>query len=208
MTKLWGRANSSNVMKVIWVLEELALPYERIDVGGPFGGTSTPEYRAMNPLGVVPSLEEAGGFKLFESNVILRYLCNAYAPTTPLYPAAAQARATIESWMEFQQTAHNRAGGIVFQNMVRLAPEKRDHAAVAAALEELGGIWAILDKRLAAQDYLVGDSFTLADIPFGVHVHRWFNMAITRPDLPHIRAWYERLLTRPAYKAHCAGPVT
>ncbi len=208
MMKLWGRANSSNVMKVVWLLEELGLPYGRIDVGGPFGGTATPEYRAMNPLGVVPSLEEPDGFKLFESNVILRYVCNAHAPETPLYPRQAQPRATIESWMEFQQTAHNRAGSVVFQGMVRIAPEKRDHAAIDAALAELGGIWAILDQRLARHDYIVGGSFTLADIPFGVHAHRWFNMAITRPDLPHLQAWYERLVARPAYRTHCAGAIT
>ena len=206
--KLWGRANSSNVMKVTWLLEELGLPHERIDVGGPFGGTSTPEYRAMNPLGVVPSLEEPDGFKLFESNVILRYICNAHAPETPLYPRQAQPRATIESWMEFQQTAHNRPGSVVFQGMVRLAPAQRDHAAIDAALTELGVIWGILDRRLAHWDYIAGPAFTLADIPFGVHAHRWFNMEIARPDLPRLHAWYDRLLARPAYKAHCAGPIT
>jgi hypothetical protein len=64
---LWGRATSSNVMKAIWTLEELHLPYERIDVGGSFGKTDTPEYRAMNPTGLVPTLQE-GDFTLWESN--------------------------------------------------------------------------------------------------------------------------------------------
>ncbi len=208
MMKLWGRANSSNVMKVIWTLEELRLPYHRVDVGGPFGGTATPEYRAMNPLGVVPSLEEPDGFHLFESNVICRYICAAHAPGTALYPSAVQPRASIESWMEFQQTAHNRPGSVVFQNLVRKTPEQRDSAAVAAALAELGDVWAIIDQRLVRRDYLAGPDFTLADIPFGVHAHRWFNMAMARPELPHLRAWYERLLARPAYKAHCAGAIT
>ena len=208
MMKLWGRANSSNVMKAIWLLEELGLPYERIDVGGPFGGTTTPEYRAMNPLGVIPSLQEPDGFTLFESNVILRYLCRAHAPGTALYPNEVPACATIESWMEFQQTAHNRPGSVVFQGMVRVAPEKRDHGAIAAAVAELGSIWSILNNRLGLHDYVVGQTFTLADITFGVHVHRWFNMAITRPDLPHLFAWYERLLARPAYLRHCAGAIT
>src|SRR5579859_7715663 len=92
MLRLWGRANSSNVMKVIWLLEELRLPYERIDVGGPFGGTDTAEYRAMNPNGLVPTLEE-DGFILWESNAILRYICSAYAPDSPLWPRDLRARA-------------------------------------------------------------------------------------------------------------------
>src|SRR6202034_4650473 len=55
---VWGRATSSNVMKVLWGLGELNLPFERIDVGGSFGKTDTPEYRAMNPTGLVPTLQE------------------------------------------------------------------------------------------------------------------------------------------------------
>ncbi|MBU6500206.1 MAG: glutathione S-transferase family protein [Rhodospirillales bacterium] len=206
--KLWGRNNSSNVMKVIWLLGEIGLPYERVDVGGPFGGTATPEYRAMNPLGVVPSLEE-DGFTLFESNAILRYLCNAHAPASSLYPVAPRARAVVDAWLDFQQTALNRPQSVVFQGLVRTAPEKRDNAAIAAAATETSAIWAILDGRLASRPFLAGADFTLADIAFGVHVHRWFNMAVpNRPEAPHLHAWYQRLLARPTYKAHCAGPVT
>jgi glutathione S-transferase len=206
MIKLWGRRNSSNVMKVIWLLEELGLAYERTDLGGPFGGTGTPEYRAMNPLGVIPTIEE-DGFLLFESNVILRYLCNAHAPSTPLYPTPPRERAQVEAWMDFQQTSLNAPQSRVFQGMVRTPPEKRDPAAIAAAVVEAGQIWGILDARLAKHAYVVGDAFTLADISFGVHVHRWFVMPIDRPEAPHLRGWYDRLLTRPAYKAHCAGAV-
>ncbi|MDB5482049.1 MAG: glutathione S-transferase [Caulobacteraceae bacterium] len=206
MIKLWGRKTSSNVMKVIWLLEELGLAYERADVGGPFGGTATPEYRAINPLGLVPSLEE-DAFTLFESNVILRYVCNAHAPDTAFYPAAPRPRATIEAWMDFQQTALNRPQSVVFQGLIRTAPGQRDDAAIAAAAREAAAIWAILDARLANQFYLAGDELTLADMTFGPHVHRWFTMAVNRPEAPHLHAWYERLLARPAFKACCAGPV-
>ena len=208
MIKLWGRANSSNVMKVIWLLEELGLKYDRVDVGGAFGGTSTPEYRAMNPLGLVPSLEEEG-FKLFESNAILRYVCNAHAPTSPLYPQAPRPRGTVESWMEFQQTALNRPQGTVFLGLARTPPEKRDNAAIAAAVAEVGPLWGMLDARLAKHPCVCGDALTLADITFGPHVHRWFVLPVPgRPEAPHLHAWYQRLLARPAYKSSCAGPVT
>ena len=79
MRRLLGRANSSNVMKVIWLLEELGLPYQREDVGGAFGGTDTAEYRAMNPNGIVPTLVD-DGFVLWESNAILRYLAAGTRP--------------------------------------------------------------------------------------------------------------------------------
>lgn len=208
MIRLWGRTTSSNVMKVLWLLDELGLAYERRDVGGAFGGTATPEYRAMQPLGLVPALDEDGGFTLFESNAILRYICNAHAPATPLYPAEPRPRAQVEAWMDFQQTALSRPASAVFQGLVRTPPEKRDQAAIAAGIAAAGAIWAILDTRLARHPYVAGEAPTLADMSFGPHVHRWFNMAFDgRPQAPHLLAWYERLLTRPAFKAHCAGAI-
>eukprot|EP01037_Dinobryon_pediforme_P009685 gene9685-9749_t len=208
MIKLWGRKNSSNVMKVIWLLHELGLPYERVDVGGPFGGTATPEYRAMNPLGVVPSMED-DGFALFESNVILRYLCNAHASDCGLYPIPPTPRAKVEMWMDFQQTALTRPQSIVFQGLVRTPPEKRDNAAITASIAEGANVWAILDRRLARQSYVATDEFSLADITFGVHVHRWLNLDIVgRPEAPHLSAWYGRLLERPAFKEHVAVTIT
>jgi glutathione S-transferase len=208
MIRLWGRSTSSNVMKVIWLLEELGLPYERRDVGGPFGGTSGPEYRAMQPLGLVPALEEDGGFTLFESNAILRYICNAHAPASALYPAGARSRAQVEAWMDFQQTALNRPASVVFVGLVRTPPEKRDTAAIAAATKEAAAMWAIVDGQLARHRYVVGDALTLADMTYGPHVHRWFNMPIEgRPPAPHLQAWYQHLLTLPAYQAACTGPI-
>ena len=208
MIRLWGRTTSSNVMKVIWLLDELGLSHERRDVGGPFGGTATPKYRAMQPLGLVPALEEDGGFTLFESNAILRYICNAHAPATPLYPATPRARAQVEAWMDFQQTALSRPASVVFQGLVRTPPERRNAEAIAAGVRDTAAIWAILDAKLAHHPYVGGDDLTLADFTFGPHVHRWFNMPVeARPEAPNLRAWYDRLLSRPAFKANCAGAL-
>lgn len=195
-------------MKVVWLLDELGLPHERRDVGGPFGGTGTADYRAMQPLGLVPALEEDGGFTLFESNAILRYICNAHAPASPLYPAAPRPRAQVEAWMDFQQTALSRPASVVFQGLVRTPPGQRDAAAIAAGVSDTAAIWAILDARLARHPWVAGDDLTLADVAYGPHVHRWFNMPIeARPEAANLRAWYHRLLTRPAYQASCAGAL-
>ncbi len=207
MRKLWGRANSSNVMKAVWLMEELSVPYERIDVGGPFGRTREAEYIAMNPNSAVPTLQE-DGFTLWESNVILRYLASVHADGAAIWPDAPRARANVDRWMDWQQTIMNPPGTIVFQGLVRTAPDRQDKAAIAAGLARLGDAWGLLDRQLAAQDYVAGPDFTLADIASGVHVHRWFSFAVAKPDFPHLRAWYDRLLARPAYQRHCAGPMT
>lgn len=207
MRRVWGRATSSNVMKVVWLLEELGLPYERIDVGGKFGRTDTPEYRAMNPTGLVPTLQE-DDFTLWESNAILRYLCAAHAPASALWPQDLRRRAMIDRWMDWQQTGMNPPQTIVFWGLVRTPPEQRDNAAIEQAAVKAGKAWAILDAELARSPYVGGNELSLADIALGVHVHRWFFFPIAKPDAPHLKAWYDRLLERPAYRTHVAQPPT
>ena len=196
---VWGRATSSNVMKVLWGLGELNLPFERIDVGGSFGKTDTPEYRGMNPTGLVPTLQE-DGFTLWESNVILRYLCHAHAAHLPLWPQDPQARANVDRWMDAQQTQLNRPMAAVFWGLVRTPADKRDPAAIRQGVMDAAKAWGLIGAGLTQHAYVAGDAFTLADIPWGVHAHRWFNMDFDRPDVPGLRAWYDRLCERPAYQ--------
>ncbi len=207
MRQLLGRANSSNVMKAVWLMEELGLPYQRTDVGGPFGGTDTPGYRAMNPTGRIPTLVE-DGWALWESNAILRYLCAAYAPGTPMWPEDLRARAGVDRWMDWQQATLGGPQTVVFQGLVRTPPERQDRAAIIAAAARLGGEYSLLDGVLARTPYVAGEAFTLADISLGVHVHRWLSFDLDRPEQPHLRAWYGRLLARPVYAAHVALPMT
>jgi len=206
MIRVWGRTTSSNVMKVLWLLEEFSLSYQRVDAGGAFGHTDTPAYRAMNPTGLVPTLEE-NGFALFESNAILRYLANAYLSDSDWYPAAPRARAPVDAWLDLQQTLVGPPAGRVFLGMVRTAPEKRDMQAIGAAVAEAGRAWALVDAKLAGQAFLFGAKPSIADVALGVHVHRWFAMDIPRPDLPALRAWYDRLLLREPYQVHVAQPL-
>jgi|SRR5580692_5472400 glutathione S-transferase len=208
---VWGRATSSNVMKALWALGELDLPFERIDVGGAFGKTDTPEYRAMNPTGLVPTLQE-GDFTLWESNAIVRYLAQTHASGSPLWPTDAQKRATIDHWMDAQQTLLNRPMAGVFWGLVRTPPDKRDLTAVAAAIEETARAWRMIEPKLTHHAFIAGTDFTLCDIPWGVHAHRWFGIdyqGLTRPELPALRAWYDRLCQRPAYQKHImATPIS
>ena len=205
---VWGRATSSNVMKVLWVLEELGLPYQRIDVGGSFGKTDTPEYRAMNPTMTVPTLQE-GNFTLWESNVIVRYLARE---SETLWPADPHARANIDRWMDAQQTVLNRVMGLVFWGLVRTPADKRDTVAIAAAIQDAAKAYRLIEAKLEEHDFIAGPHLTAADIPWGVHAHRWFGMdylGLERPDLPALRAWYDRLCARPAYrKAVVATPIS
>ncbi len=207
MLRVWGRANSSNVMKLLWVLEALGLPYERIDAGGKFGKTDTPEYLAMNPTGLVPTLVD-GDYLLWESNAIMRYLCTTYAPESSLYPPDTRLRGSIDRWMDFQQIKFNPPMTVIFLGLVRTPEAERDNAAIDAAVMATGKVLGVVEAELAKHAYVAGEQLTLADIVLGIHVHRWFTLPIERHDLPALKAWYDRLLQMPIYAQHIAIPLS
>jgi glutathione S-transferase len=206
MLKIWGRANSINVQKALWCADEIGLNYERLDIGGAFGGNNDAPYLAMNPNAVVPTIDD-DGFILWESNSVVRYFAAKHAAGT-LWPTDPAKRADVERWMDWQLSTLNRDMVTLFWGLIRLAPEKRDTAAIEAAREALCGIWARLDRGLADRAYVGGDKFTMGDIPVGCLAYRWFNLPIERNHLPHLKAWYDRLTTRPAYKKNVMIPMT
>jgi glutathione S-transferase len=206
MLKIWGRANSINVQKVLWCADELGLTYERVDVGGAFGKNQEPAYLALNPNGLVPTIED-DGFVLWESNSIVRYLAAKHALGT-LCPREPAARADVERWMDWQLTTLGKDMTTVFWGLVRTPPEKRDLAAIESARKSLNGLWARLEGHLAKRAYVGGSAFTMGDIPVGCLAFRWFNLPLERNDLPHLEAWYDRLTTRPAYRKNVMPPMT
>ncbi len=161
--RIWGRANSINVQKVLWCCGELGLEYERIDAGNDFGVTGTPEYRALNPNGLVPTIED-GDVRLWESNVIVRYLAHKDAAHR-LCPTDIGTRFDAERWMDWQATVFWPALRPLFIQFVRTEPEKRD-ASVVSRGEDLSAAAArILDARLSDRRFLAGDSFSMGAPP-------------------------------------------
>lgn len=206
MLKIWGRANSANVKKVLWCAEELGLAYERVDAGGRFGIVDEPAYRALNPNGLVPVIEDEG-LVLWESNVIVRYLAAKHQALS-LYPATAEGRARMEMWMDWVASAVMEPYRVLFWNTIRLAPAERDPAAAEKSLHELARLLAMADQALSRQPYLSGEALGVADIPLGCLAYAWFEMPIQRPGLPHLQAWYGRLADRPAYQKSVMIPLT
>jgi glutathione S-transferase len=207
MLRIWGRNNSSNVMKVLWLCEELGIPFERIDAGGAFGRTKDPDYLAKNPNALVPTIED-DGFVLWESNSILRYLARTRAPGGPIYPAEPRAAADCERWMDWQIAALNAPMTTIFFTWVRTPEAQRDLAAAAKARDAAQALWAMLEERLRSHDFVCGKELTLADIVLGIYVHRWFSLPITRDTAPGLEGWYARLKARPGYAKHCIAPLT
>lgn len=204
--KIWGRADSTNVKKVLWCADELSLDYQREDRGGRFGGLDDPQYRAMNPNGLIPCVRD-GDLVIWESNAIVRYLGARYGDGRLFDPDPA-VRVEADKWMDWASTTLVEPYRLWFWNRVRRTPEARDEAAMERGLEALARGLAVADRVLAGQPYLSGDRFAMGDIPLGALVYPWFELPMERPDLPHLTAWYERLKKRAAYRRQVMIPIT
>jgi glutathione S-transferase len=206
MIKIWGRTDSSNVQKVLWCCGELGLEFERVDLGGKFGGNKENAYLEMNPNGLVPTIQD-GSFILWESNSIMRYL-NEKHGQEKLLPATLEGRADANRWMDWQLSALNPAMVPLFWNLIRTPAEKRDANLIKNALDKSTEAWCIVDRYLANRPYLAGEALTLGDIPIGVWAYRWFNLPIERPAFGNLDGWYRRLRDRPPYQKHIMIPMT
>jgi len=204
--KIWGRGNSINVQKVLWCCDELGLAFERIDAGMEFGVNDTPEYRAMNPNGLVPTIND-DGFVLWESHAIVRYLSRKHGQGT-LWPDDTRRCADADRWMEWYSTTLWPVMRPVFWSLVRLAPEKRNLTELEENCKKLAANFSVVDARLAGSAHMAGHAFSMGDIPVGVAAFRWFNLPIERPALGHLDAWYKEICGRPAFRQHCMAALT
>jgi glutathione S-transferase len=206
MLTIWGRANSINVMKVLWICTELGLAYERRDAGLQYGVVDTPEYGAMNPNRRVPTLSD-GDFVLWESNTIVRYLA-ARERRFDLLPETARGRADVERWMDWATSTLAIPMTPVFWQLIRTPAERRDHAVLDRSRSDAARCFAILEAQLAGRAYICGDLLTAADIAVAPFVHRWFALPVEHGETPTLRGYYQRLLGRPGFLAHCAQPLS
>jgi glutathione S-transferase len=204
MLKIWGRNTSSNVQKAMWAIGELALAHERIDIGGPFGHNREPDYLAMNPNGLVPTLEEEDGFLLWESNSVIRYLAAKHRAAV-LEPADLKVRALASQWMDWQLTVLGPAITPVFWGLVRTPPEKRDMAAIEAASAKTTEGVKMLDARLGKTAFVAGDAFSYGDIPVGVMIYRYLKLVPQRPKFENLERWYAAIAERKAFRDHVSA---
>ncbi|MDR6289382.1 glutathione S-transferase [Inquilinus ginsengisoli] len=202
MLTIWGRRNAFNVQKVMWLVGELDLPHTHVPAGGDFGGLDDPAFRAMNPHGRVPVIDEDGTM-VWESHAILRYLA---ARDGRLWPQDPAERSQADRWMDWSLATLQRDFMDLFWGHWRTPEADRDQEQIARKREACAGHFRLLDAHLADRPFLAGDAFGLGDIPAGTVLYRYFGMGLETPAVPHVRAWYARLAERPAYRQHVMMP--
>jgi glutathione S-transferase len=197
MLRVLGRGTSGNVQKVVWLLEELGEPYKREDYGRQFNNTQTEEYLGLNPSGKVPTLVDEA-VVVWESNTILRYVCNKLAGGTALYPRDPAARSQIERWMDWQLASLNAPYLGVFREAKKKEEERA--SSFAADAKELTAQLELLEKGTAGRQWIAGSNFSIADICLGPVIDRALAFPVTLPALPGVRAWRDKVVAREAYR--------
>ena len=205
---IWGRANSVNVQKVLWCLSELDIAYERIDAGMQYGRNHEPDYLAINPNGRVPTLVD-DDYALWESNSIMRYLCLAYRPDTPIYPQGPKRRAAVDRWLDWTLSTVQPVDRPVFWGLVRTPPAQRDMVALQKDADAEALVWRVADHHLSTRRFIEGNDFTIADIALGAYARRWLGVeGINRPKLAHLERWFAQFADRRGFREFVAVPMS
>lgn len=207
MLTVWGRRSSFNVQKVMWLIGELGVEHRHIQAGGRFGGLDTPEFRAMNPHGRVPLIDDNGTI-IWESHAILRYLAARHSQGR-FWSKDPGERSQSERWMDWSQTALQPDLLLgVFWGFYRTPEPQRNWPPIHDKVARCALHFQLLDQMLADRRFLCGNTLTLADIPAGTSLYRYFELEIERPSIPNVTAWYRRLQERRAYREHVMVPFT
>lgn len=204
--KLYGRTTSFNVQKVLWLLTELNLDFQHIELGGRFGGLDNCEFKQLNPMGKVPVLVDSGQ-AIWESHSILRYLAAQYGGST-WYPTCAFERSLYERWLDWSQTIFQPAFMGTFWGYYRMPPNKRDMVAVNRHVDSCVNCLATINQQLQQTSYLAGNTLSLADIVVGAVIYRLTSQGLEIPLSKRVSNWYHELKSRPGYKTWVMSDFT
>ncbi|EAQ64025.1 putative glutathione S-transferase [Marinomonas sp. MED121] len=196
--KLYGRITSFNVQKVLWLLDELGLNYELVELGGRFGGLETENFQQLNPMKKVPVLID-GKRHIWESHTIMRYLIAEYS--SQLWcQGSPYSQSLYERWMDWSQVTFQPAFMATFWGYYRMPPNKRDMNTVELNLARCKLCLKQIEVQLKETDYLAGSSMSLADICVGAVLYRLTTQGLSISLASNTQQWFDKLSKRPGYK--------
>ncbi len=201
--KVYHVAGSRSV-RVIWLCEELELPceVETIDFSPAF--RATPAWRAKNPTGKVPVLDD-DGFTIYESGAMVQYILARYG-NGRLQPAEGWGEgAKFLQWCWFAEATFARPLGDIMHHTVFKPEAERIPAVVADARQRALVCLDAVDAAVADSAYLLGDEFMAADIMMGYTLRLAKRTGVLEDAHPHASAYFARLASRPAYQRAIAA---
>ncbi len=196
-------APNSRAGRIVWLLEELELPYELNRMDFHPKDLKSDEHRARHPLGRVPVLDD-GDVSIYESGAIVEYTIERHkngglkpAVDSPLFPDYLQ-------WFHYCEGMVMPPVNTIVVQTVLLPPERRDETALAQAQRLLTRALAPIEEALQGRDYLIGD-FSAADIMLGHAVFMSNRLGCVTDEMPNIKGYIERIEQRPAFQKAMAS---
>lgn len=193
--KIYG-IPASRALRSMWIAKELGLPYENIPVGWTDGGTQKPEYLALNPNGLVPTIDD-DGFVLWESAAINLYLAKKHSLGT-LYPTALQDEAKVWQWSFWSATEVEPPLGQYVYNTVMYEPAKRNAQVAADSWQKLLTRLKVLNDAVTKTPYLLGNHFTIADFNVASGLYSVVRLKLDISAFPKASSYLKTCLERPA----------
>ena len=193
MLKIYGNTISPPCVKVRFACELLGLDYKWQEMDFRSGELKKPEFLAIHPAGKVPAMDD-NGFKLFESEAIIRYLCEKEGNKS-LYPQELEARAITEQWSHFNMNHVGLSIAKVVFNRV-IAPMfniEIDENSLKEGLEWTKRYLPIVDQRLSESTYIAGDELTIADLSLLSVLDRAEQADYSLVDHKHLSSWRSKL---------------
>jgi len=199
---LYGLKMSTCTRRALLVLEEKNAHFEFKEVNLQKGEHKSPEFLERQPFGVIPVLYD-DDFKVYESRAIVRYL-DETLPGVSLTPKDPKHRALVEQWISIEMSYHKKAdeivGELMFSKMFGRTPNMANVEAHSKVVHDL---YKIMDKHLAGKTYLVGDSFTIADLvfmPYLDYLLKCEGFGNVLDAYPNVKHWWTTISSRPAWK--------
>lgn len=193
--KLYGYRNG-RTLRALWALEEVGAPYEYVEVDIMHGQGREPWFLKINPGGKVPVLDDDGTV-ITESSAICMHLAEKYPESKLLPPAGTPARTACYKWISFILTELDAPLWTIAKHRFALPKERRVPAVIETAQWEFGGAAKVLTEGLGNRPYLVGDTFTVADILAG-HTLLWAKGAKLALGSNVLDAYLQKLMARAA----------
>ena len=196
-------APNSRAGRIVWLLEELELPYDLNRMDFHPKDLKSDEHRARHPLGRVPVLDD-GDISIWESGAIVEYVIERHkngglkpAVDSPLFPEYLQ-------WFHYCEGMVMPPVNTIVVQTILLPPERRDETALGQAQRLLTRALAPVEQALAGRDYLIGD-FSAADIMLGHSVFMSNRMGCVTDEMTNIKGYLERIEERPAFQKAMAS---
>ena len=196
MLKIYG-APHSRAFRVIWLANEIGVPYEHIPVtfSVPNAQCKEPWYVALNPNGRVPSIDD-DGFVIWETAGINLYLADRYK--SALYPLTPEGRGRMLQWTFFAYTEVEPALITLFRNRIFYPPEKRSAVLADEAEVKLRTELAILERQLAKTPFFGGEQWGMADFMLASVLYILTRLKLDLAAYPRLDAWLMASINRPA----------